>query len=55
MRRSMSRRWAMGWNVTSTYTVFAAMLRRLRVRLRSVLIAVSLGQSNGAGQEKYAK
>jgi hypothetical protein len=55
VRRSMSRRWAMGWNMTSTYTVFAAMLRCLRVRLRSVLIAVSLGQSNGAGQEKYAK
>jgi hypothetical protein len=55
MRRRMNRRRTMGWNMTSTYTVFAAMLRRLRVWLRSVLIAVFLGQSNRAGQEKYAK
>lgn len=61
MRRSMRRRWAMGWNVTSTDPMFYAALRRLRMwlwsmLLRSVLlIAMFLGQSNRASQEKYAE
>jgi hypothetical protein len=57
MRRSMSRRRTMSRNVPVAYAVFAAMLWRLRVLLRSVLllIAVFLGQSDGATQENYAK
>ncbi len=62
MRRRVSGRRAMSRNMPVAYAVFAAMLRRLCVLLRSMLlrsvlllIAVFLGQSDGATQENYAK
>lgn len=55
MWRGVCRCWAVGRNMPIPNAMFAAMLRRLRVWLRSMLIMVFLGHSNGTGQKEYAE
>jgi hypothetical protein len=58
MRRSVRGRWAMSRDMTSTHPMFSAvlrgsMLRRLSMRLWSVLIAMFLGDNHGTGKNDH--